>query len=143
MPSRQPARSPRRTPFLDPVVADFAFRLPDDLKVRRGLGKWLLRRWLGERVPAAEAMARKKGFTVPVGQWLAKRGAQLGPLVAAQPGIREICLPGAVEKLFRDPGGRHQSFAAWTLLFYALWHRHHIEGLPTEPDVFAMLGARG
>jgi asparagine synthase (glutamine-hydrolysing) len=131
-----------RTPFLDPVVADFAFRLPDDLKIRRGLGKWLLRRWLGEHVSVAEAMARKKGFTVPVGQWLAKRGAQLGPLVAAQPGIREICLPGTVEKLFRDPGGRHQSFAAWTLLFYALWHRHHIEGLPIEPDVFALLGAR-
>ena len=72
-----------RTPFLDPVVAAFAFRLPDELKVRNGMGKWLLRRWLAEHVPAAEPFARKRGFTVPVGDWIARRGAQLGPLVAA------------------------------------------------------------
>jgi asparagine synthase (glutamine-hydrolysing) len=130
-----------RTPFLDPRVADFAFRLPDDLKVRRRFGKWLLRRWLAEQVPAAEPMAKKRGFTVPVGDWIAKRGAQLGPLVARQAGVREICLPDRVEALFRETAGRHTSFAAWTLLFYALWHRQHIERLSPGPDVFATLGA--
>jgi asparagine synthase (glutamine-hydrolysing) len=130
-----------RTPFLDPVVADFAFRLPDSLKVRRGLGKWLLRRWLAEHVPAAEPLARKRGFTVPVGDWIARRGAQLGPMVARQPGVREICLPDAVEELFRAAPARHTGFAAWTLLFYALWHRHHIERVAAAPDVFATLAA--
>ncbi len=79
-----------------------AFRLPDELKVRKGLGKWLLRRWVGEHVPEAQPMAKKRGFTVPVGEWIARRGAELGPLVAAQPGIGEICVPGAVEKLFLE-----------------------------------------
>ncbi|MGH7033349.1 MAG: asparagine synthase (glutamine-hydrolyzing), partial [Stellaceae bacterium] len=66
-----------RTPFLDPAIAAFAFALPDELKVRRGLGKYLLRRWLGRHVRAVEPMARKRGFTVPVGEWIARRGAQL------------------------------------------------------------------
>jgi asparagine synthase (glutamine-hydrolysing) len=132
-----------RTPFLDPAVAAAAFRLPDDLKVRKGLGKWVLRRWLAQHVPAAEPFTRKRGFTVPVGEWIARRGVQLGPLVASQPGVREICLPNAVEKLFREARGRHEGFAAWTLLFYALWHRRHIQRLPSEPDVFATLAARG
>jgi asparagine synthase (glutamine-hydrolysing) len=130
-----------RTPFLDAPLAEFALRLPDELKVRRGLGKWLLRRWLAEQVPVAEPLARKRGFTVPVGEWIARRGAQLGPLVARQPGLREICLPDAVEKLFREAARRRTGFAAWTLLFYALWHRHHIQRLPPGPDVFATLGA--
>jgi asparagine synthase (glutamine-hydrolysing) len=130
-----------RTPFLDPGVAEFAFRLPDQLKLRRGLGKWLLRRWVGEHVPAAEPFARKHGFTVPVGDWIQRRSAQLGPLVAAQAGVREICLPGAVEKLFREAAGRHTGFAAWALLFYALWHRQHMLRLAPGPDVFATLGA--
>ncbi len=130
-----------RTPFLDPRVAEFAFCLPDEIKVRRGLGKWLLRRWVAEQVPAAEPMARKRGFTVPVGDWIARRGAQLGPLVARQAGVREICLPDAVVTLFREAAGRRTGFAAWTLLFYALWHRQHIEGLSPGPDVFATLGA--
>jgi len=129
-----------RTPFLDREVADFAFRLPDDLKVRKGLGKWLLRRWLAEHLPAAEAFAKKRGFAVPVIDWLARRGAKLGTLVAAQPGIREICLPDEVEKLFHHAEGKRRGFAAWSLLFYALWHRHHILRLPPAPDVFSALG---
>lgn len=128
-----------RTPFLDPAVANFAFALPDELKVHDGLGKWLLRRWLDRQTSAAEPFARKRGFTVPVGDWIARRGAELGPLVAAQDCVREICLPDGVEKLFRAPGGRHESFAAWTLLFYALWHRRHIEGAAVAGDVLAAL----
>jgi asparagine synthase (glutamine-hydrolysing) len=129
-----------RTPFLDPVVAEFAFLLPDDLKVRRRMGKWLLRQWLAEKLPVSRPFERKRGFTVPVGEWIQRRAAALGPLVAAQPAIREICVPGAVEKLFLAAGGKHEGFAAWTLLFYALWHRHHIQLLPGGPDVFTTLG---
>ncbi len=132
-----------RVPFVDPAMADFAFHLPDALKLHQGLGKWLLRRWVGAHVPAAAPFARKRGFTVPAGQWIARRGAQLGPLVARQPGVHEMCLPDAVEKLFRNPSRRHESFAAWTLLFYALWHRCHIEGMAPGPDAFATLGMRG
>ncbi len=56
-----------RTPFLDTEMAALAFRLPDELKIRRGLGKWLLRRWLAGQLPQAQPLARKHGFTVPVG----------------------------------------------------------------------------
>ena len=132
-----------RTPFLDRAVANVAFRLPDELKVKKGLGKWLLRRWVESRVPAAQAMAKKRGFTVPVGEWIARRGAELGPLVAAQPGVAEICEPGAVAKLFLKAAEKREGFAAWTLLFYALWHRIHIEGAKAEGDVFTALAARG
>ena len=132
-----------RVPFLDPAVADFAFRLPDELKVRRGLGKWLLRRWLAEHVAVVDPFAKKRGFTVPVSDWIHRRGVQLGPLVARQAGIREICLPNTVEALFRDAHRRRAGFAAWILLFYALWHLQHIERRPAGPDVFATLGASG
>ena len=40
-----------RTPFLDPVVADFAFRLPDALKTSARFGKVLLRDWLARAFP--------------------------------------------------------------------------------------------
>ena len=132
-----------RTPFLDPAVAAFAFRQPDGLKIRQRLGKWLLRRWVGQKVPATAAFARKQGFTVPVGEWIERRGATLGPLVADQACIQEICEPGAVAKLFSHARARRLGFAAWTLLFYALWHRHHIRRRPIAGDVFAALADRG
>jgi len=119
-----------RTPYLDPVVADFAFRLPDRAKVRGRMGKWLLREWLARNCPAAEPFARKQGFNPPVGRWIASRADRLADLVADQPGLAAF-LPGeAVRAAIRDAAARPQ--AAWTLVFYALWHSHHV--LETPPD---------
>lgn len=129
-----------RTPFLDPEMAKLAFTLPDALKVRDDLGKYLLRRWVHERVPAAEAFGRKRGFTVPVAAWIAQRGPELGELVARQPAIEAIAIPGAVRALFEKPAGR-RGFACWVLLFYALWHARHIDGRPVTGDAFDMLDA--
>ena len=128
-----------RTPFLDAGVAEAAFRLPDGLKVQGGRGKWLLRRWLQQHLPQANPFAPKQGFTVPVGTWIAAQGARLGPLVAGQPGVAEIADPDRVAALFRNASGRHEGFAAWTLLFYALWHRAHIEGRHPDGDVWEVL----
>ncbi|HYF07775.1 MAG TPA: asparagine synthase (glutamine-hydrolyzing) [Acetobacteraceae bacterium] len=130
-----------RTPFLDPGVAAAAFRLPDAMKVREGAGKWILRRWLARHFPASEPFRPKQGFTVPIGAWIAEAGERLGPLVAAQPGVAEIARPDRVAALFRAADGKREGFAAWHLLFYALWHRRHIEGRSAEGDVFEALSA--
>jgi asparagine synthase (glutamine-hydrolysing) len=131
-----------RTPFLDPAVADAAFRLPDSLKIRKGLGKWLLREWLARQLPESLPFSRKRGFTVPVGQWIARRGKALGELVAEEPGVAQVCRPGAVRRLFRS-GDKRAGLACWVLLFYALWHRRHILGLDPAGDVLETLAQRG
>jgi asparagine synthase (glutamine-hydrolysing) len=128
-----------RTPFLDPQVAALAFRLPDDLKIRRGLGKWLLRRWLARQLPAAQPLARKRGFTVPVGRWIAARAAAIGPLVARSEAVRALCDPEGIERVFAAASQKRAGRAAWTLLFYALWHRRHIEGQELPPDTVEAL----
>ena len=131
-----------RTPFLDPGIAAAAFRLPDGLKLRNGMGKWLLRTWLDKNLPVARPFAPKQGFTVPVGTWIKRQGSRLGPLVAANPGVAEIAHPDRVEALFRDIRRWRHGFACWKLLFYALWHRRHIQGLQPVGDVFDTLAAR-
>ena len=128
-----------RTPYLDPRVAAVAFRLSDQLKVKDGQGKWLLRQWLDSRLPVAGAFERKRGFSVPVAEWIFARGAEIGPLVARQPGVAEVCEPKKVEALYLRRGKR-QGFATWLLLFYALWHNHHIVGnTGIGGDVFDVL----
>jgi asparagine synthase (glutamine-hydrolysing) len=128
-----------RTPFLDKGVMEAAFRLPDHLKMRGKMGKWILRKWLEQNLPEAQPFAPKTGFTVPVGDWIKAQGTRLGPLVAAQPGVVEIAHPDRVEALFRDIRRWRHGFACWKLLFYALWHRRHILGLPPSGDVFETL----
>ena len=130
-----------RTPFLDPVVADVGFALADRLKIDWRQGKLVLRRLLAQRLPqAAAAAAPKQGFTVPVARWIFSRGRELGPLVAAQPAIAALCHPDRVVALFAA-GGKRQGFAAWTLLFYALWHRRHMLEKGGEGGVFGLLAA--
>jgi asparagine synthase (glutamine-hydrolysing) len=116
-----------RTPFLDPVVADYAFRLPDRLKVRGRTGKWLLRQLLEQLAPGAGAFERKRGFTVPVAEWIRVRGGHLANLVAEQPGIQTLCNPGRVRALFAATDKRAGQ-AAWGLLYFALWHPIHMLG---------------
>ncbi|MDE2574902.1 MAG: asparagine synthase (glutamine-hydrolyzing) [Rhodospirillales bacterium] len=127
-----------RTPFLDPVVAAFAFRLPEAQRASLRFGKVLLRDWLAGAFPAAGAYARKKGFKPPVGAWMAARAATLGPLVAGQPGIAEVFPRALVLAAFAEAASRPQR--AWSLLFYALWHNHHVLGAPAEGDIGAALG---
>jgi asparagine synthase (glutamine-hydrolysing) len=129
-----------RVPFLDPMVAAFAYPLADRLKVRGRLGKWLLRKWLATALPESQPFSRKRGFTVPVGTWLQVKGARLGPLVAGQAGIQELCRPDTVRALF-GAAGKRSGQAQWALLFYALWHQHHIQGRPAEGDAFDLLAA--
>jgi asparagine synthase (glutamine-hydrolysing) len=124
-----------RTPLLDPAVSAVAMALPDSLKIRRGQGKYLLRRWLDARLPEAEPFSPKRGFTVPIADWIGRRGREIGALVAKQEPIRAICVPERVVKLFERRPGQ----AAWQLLFYALWHKRHVEQIPLEGDAFQAL----
>ena len=129
-----------RVPYVDTVLAAFAFRLPDALKVRKRLGKWLLRKWLETQLPESRPMSAKRGFTVPVAEWIQARGPALGPLVAGQPGVAEMCRPDAVEALF-GATGKAAGQAQWVLLFFALWHDHYLMGKTAGGDVFDTLGA--
>ncbi len=128
-----------RTPFLDPRVADIGFRLDDRLKIRDGRGKYLLRKWLQKVLPEAQPFARKRGFSVPVAEWIHEQNGRLGPLVAAQPGVAEVCHPDRVRELFKK-NGKRAGLATWNLLFYALWHQAHIMGCANGGNVFDALG---
>ena len=59
-----------RVPFLDHRVVELAWRLPLNMKIRNGQGKWALRQVLYKYVPKNLIERPKAGFAIPVGQWL-------------------------------------------------------------------------
>jgi asparagine synthase (glutamine-hydrolysing) len=46
-------------PFLDRRLVEFAMSLPDDQRVRQGWGKWILRRAIGDQLPAVTCWRRE------------------------------------------------------------------------------------
>lgn len=136
-----------RVPFLDHRLVEFGLSLPDGLKIDARGGKRFLKLW-GERfLPHEHLWARKKGFTVPVRDWL--RGERLERLARVLPATRAMkewfAAPALAELLERQRRRGDVSAPVWSLLNFALWHRLFVEGEgaapPARMDPLAFLAA--
>ena len=58
-----------RTPFLDYRMMEFAFRMPGELKLKRGETKYLYKKAVSSLIGVELAYRKKQMFTVPVGDW--------------------------------------------------------------------------
>lgn len=120
-----------RVPLLDHHVVEYAWQLPESMKLQGKTGKWLLRKVLAERVPRDLWDRPKKGFSVPVADWL--RGELrdwtmdlLEPSKLASAGLLD---PDAVTSLLNDhlSGRADHAEALWSLLVFQQWHDRTIE----------------
>ena len=123
-----------RSPFLDYRVAEFASRLPADLLIRSGQGKWMLRQLAQRRLPQNVARGGKRGFGVPLGDWMRKpAGASMLRARLTDPAtIRgEIWQIGGVEDLLAEhlAGKRDYGDQFWRLLVLESWMRQHGVGV--------------
>jgi len=62
-----------RCPLLDHNVVDFAYRLPDRLRYRAGVRKYILKRIGRRMLPSDFPFERKRGFSIPEGDWIRGR----------------------------------------------------------------------
>ncbi len=115
-----------RAPFLDHRLVELAFRLPPRWQLHGLQKKYILKQAMRGRLPDDILFRRKRGFSAPVGSWLA------GPLrdlvdaaVVRRPGGP---LPYFEPRALQDLAARHDAGAAdcalqlWGLLVFHLWH---------------------
>ncbi|MGE3747883.1 MAG: asparagine synthase (glutamine-hydrolyzing), partial [Sphingomonadaceae bacterium] len=58
-----------REPLLDHRLIEFAARLPVNMRIRGGVGKWLMKRSMRRYLPDDILYRRKMGFVTPISSW--------------------------------------------------------------------------
>lgn len=115
-----------RVPLLDHRLVELSWRVPLRYRVHGLTGKWVLRKILGERVPARLWDRPKMGFGVPVGDWL--RGplrdwaeALLDPRRLRDEGIFEVdTIRARWADVQAERGEWHNHL--WNVLSFQAWY---------------------
>jgi len=132
-----------RVPFMDTVVANFAFSLPVKHKVRGFSKKRLLRKAVEPLLPHEVVHGRKRGFSIPAAAWLRGELEPFARETLAPDVIRRQRLlePEAVTRVLDDhvAGRADRSRQLWGLLSLTLWYEHHVEGVRRDASLAAVL----
>jgi len=114
-----------RCPLLDRRVVELAFRIPAQRKQRGSQGKALLRALARRRLPSGLWQLPKRGFTVPIGEWMAGPSAQQfrDEVLQSRTEIGAYVDRTELNRLFAShcSGQRQHSFALWAVWVLERW----------------------
>ncbi len=118
-----------RVPFLDHRIVEFGLSLPDALKIRSVQGKYFLKKWAEQYIPAEHIYRRKRGFHVPIGEWLTGGFiVDLEKKILRNPAVGQWFALDGVRSLFAAKrNGKNVNREIWCLLQFAIWHRLFID----------------
>ena len=115
-----------RAPFLDPRIGQFAASLPLGYKLRGNKGKYILKRSVEGLLPKRILTRSKKGFGIPIAQWLKGR---LNPLMHDLLSPQRLKDQGLFEAAHvqtlmaeHEKGIASHHKQLWTLLVFQLWY---------------------
>jgi asparagine synthase (glutamine-hydrolysing) len=112
-----------RSPFMDYRVVEIANNTGSHQKIRYGKGKYILRQIAKESLPAGVHRRPKRGFDIPIGEWLKKEYRELfwdETEKAARD--RGISLD-MVQRVYREHAEERadRSRALWAVLTWCWW----------------------
>jgi asparagine synthase (glutamine-hydrolysing) len=121
-----------RVPFLDHEFVEFAFSLPERMKVRNGEGKYILKKAVEGLLPHEIIYREKQGFGAPVSEWFRGEVGENAQRQIRQSSLAERGLLNYdyIDSLWeRHRAGRGDwGPQLWILYNVSAWHDYWVAG---------------
>ena len=121
-----------RSPFLDRELIEYAFTIPDDMKLKGFNTKYNLKQTFKDILPKEIMRRGKMGFGVPLGAWFRTklRDYLQEHLISGDPEINTYLNAKEVQRIFHEhqQGVRDHGLKLWMFLSLELWLRNLKKG---------------
>ena len=116
-----------RLPLMDKNIAEFAFAIPPNLKLRKGQEKYILRMAVKDLLPTEIVKRKKQGFGTPVDNWISK--GDLKDMVIQKLSDNELIKryfkEDKINKMIQNldhPQNTRGAGTVWTVFALGLWY---------------------
>ncbi|NVJ91901.1 MAG: asparagine synthase (glutamine-hydrolyzing) [Methylocystaceae bacterium] len=112
-----------RVPLIDHRVVEFAWSLPQSMKIKDGQGKWALRQVLYRHVPQELIDRPKMGFGVPIDAWLRGPLKEWAHNLLFQNG--DIFDTASIQQKWNEhqSGSHNWQYHMWDILMFNAWYK--------------------
>ncbi len=126
-----------RPPFLDHRIVELGNRCPPDLKVRHGVGKYILKQSVNDYLPSETLHRRKMGFGIPIKYWFRDGLNGFAEDMLLSPSARSVSFLNrrVVADLLQAQrrGMRDFSRRIWSLVMLEQWCRSYAAPVSRSP----------
>jgi asparagine synthase (glutamine-hydrolysing) len=114
-----------RVPLLDHKIVEFAFSMPEDLKLRGYTTKWFFKKSMEGILPDEIIYRQKEGFSIPIKNWLKNELKDLMFEYLSEKRIKEtgIFNYNYIKKMIDEHinNRENHSHRLWTLILFNMW----------------------
>ena len=120
-----------RAPFMDYRLLELSVRIPQDMKLKGNMEKYILRKAVADIVPKDVLKRKKRTFITPIHMWGEKSLMDMCSILHESEFFRKDYVYKIIEDYRNSKLIRERQL--WTLITFELWHRTFIQKKGLKP----------